>query len=147
LQWRRPNTLLTVGLAVGFLWALVNNGFLGARMGVYRYGRVIEGLALSPGTIHQYPLYDALAMGIEMMVLAYLIGRIDSSGRTFVGIWADAKTRTRFGSACLSILAVIVIGNVVYLSVFAPHLATKLLHLQTVAPTEQLYPGIPNQPL
>jgi hypothetical protein len=47
----------------------------------------------------------------------------------------------------LSIGAVIVIGHVVYLSVFAPHLATKLLHLQTVGPTEQLFEGVPNQPL
>ncbi len=146
-RWRRPNTLLTTGLVVGFLWALVCNGFVGARMGVYRYGRVIEGLALSPGTIHQYPLYDALAMGIQMMIYAYLLGRIDSSGRTFVVAWADSKTSTRFGSACLSVLAVVVIGNAFYLSVFAPHYVTKVLHMQTVAPSEQLYPGIPNQPL
>jgi hypothetical protein len=43
--------------------------------------------------------------------------------------------------------AVIFIGHVVYLSVFAPHLATKLFHLQTVGPTEQLFEGVPNQPL
>jgi hypothetical protein len=29
----------------------------------------------------------------------------------------------------------------------APHLVTKLLHLQTVGPTEQLFEGVPNQPL
>ena len=44
-------------------------------------------------------------------------------------------------------MAVIVIGHVVYLSVFAPHLATKLLGLVTVGPTEQLFEGVPNQPL
>jgi hypothetical protein len=31
--------------------------------------------------------------------------------------------------------------------VFAPHLATKLLQLQTVGPTEPLFEGVPNQPL
>ena len=41
----------------------------------------------------------------------------------------------------------VVIGHVVYLSVFAPHLATKLLGLVTVGPTEQLFAGVPNQPL
>ncbi len=144
---RRPQTLMTTGLVVGFLWAVINNGILGARMGVWRYGRVIEGLALSPGTVYQYPLYDALAMGIQIMFLAYLLGRVDLTGRTVLGIWSDSRTTNRVGSALLSCVAAIVIGNLLYLSVFAPHLATKLLHLQRVAPSEQLYPGVPNQPL
>ncbi len=144
---RRPLALLTTGLFVGFLWAFVNNGILGARMGVWRYGRVIEGLAISPGTVYQYPLYDSLAMGIQIMVLSYLLGRVDAAGRTVLGIWADSKTSSRLGSGLLAIVAAIVIGNIVYLSVFAPHLATKLLHLQNIAPSEQLYPGVPNQPL
>ena len=33
------------------------------------------------------------------------------------------------------------------LSVFAPHLATKVMGLVTVGPTEQLFPGVENQPL
>src|SRR5580765_2005141 len=53
--WRRPLALLTVGLAAGFTWALLFNGLLGARLGVFSYGRVIPGLALFPGTKHQYP--------------------------------------------------------------------------------------------
>jgi hypothetical protein len=43
--------------------------------------------------------------------------------------------------------AAVVIGHAVYLSVFAPHLVTKWLHLQTVGPTEPLFEGVPNQPL
>ena len=70
-HWRRPTTLLTVGLVVGFLWAFLFNGILGARLGVFYYGRVIPGLALWQGTKHQYPLYDALAMGVMVMVFAY----------------------------------------------------------------------------
>lgn len=146
-RWRPPIMLLTVGLIVGCLWAFFFNGIMGARMGVFHYGRVIPGLALWAGTIHQYPLYDSLAMGVQMMIMTYLLGRIDSSGRTLVEAWADGKAKSRAGSAFLSIAAVIVIGNVTYLSVFAPHLATKLLHLQTVAPSERLYAGVPNQPL
>lgn len=44
--WRRPQTLLVVGLVVGFCWALFFNGFLGAKLGVFYYGRVIPGLAI-----------------------------------------------------------------------------------------------------
>jgi hypothetical protein len=143
----RPVTLLLVGMAVGFSWAFVFNAFVGARLGVFYYGRVIEGLALWEGTRHQYPLYDALAMGVQMMVFTYLLGRTDSQGRTIVEAWADARTSTATRSALLSIVAFIVIGHVVYLSVFAPHLITKVLHLVTVGPTEQLFEGIPNQPL
>lgn len=145
--WRAPITLLIVGLIVGTLWAFVFNALLGARFGVFYYGRVIEGLALWPGTRHQYPLYDALAMGVQMMVFTYLLGRTDSTGRSLVEIWSDSRTRSRLRSSILSIGAFIVIGHVVYLSVFAPHLATKLLGLVTVGPTEQLFEGVPNQPL
>lgn len=147
LQWRAPLTLLLVGLAVGCLWAFVFNAIVGARLGVFYYGRVIEGLALWPGTKHQYPLYDALAMGVQMMVFTYILGRTDSTGRSLVEVWADSRSKGRLGSSLRSIAAVIVIGHVVYLSVFAPHFVTKVLHLQTVGPTEQLFEGVPNQPL
>jgi hypothetical protein len=146
-KWRSPFTLLTTGLCIGTLWAFSNNAFIGSQLGAYRYGRVIEGLAIWPGTIYQYPLYDSLAMGVQMMVVTYMLGRVDSTGRLFVDAWADSRTSTRLQSSLLSVATVIVIGHLIYLSVFAPHLVTKLLHLQTVAPAEQLYEGIPNQPL
>jgi hypothetical protein len=147
LQWRAPIALLIVGLVVGFLWALSFNAILGARLGVVHYGRVIEGLALWEGTKHQYPLYDSLAMGVQMMVFTYLLGRTDSLGRTLIEVWADSRTKSRLRSSLLSIAAFIVVGHAVYLSVFAPHLATKLLGLVTVGPTEPLFEGVPNQPL
>jgi hypothetical protein len=146
-QWRAPLTLLIVGFVVGSLWAFGFNAIVGAQLGVFYYGRVIEGLALWPGTKHQYPLYDSVAMGVQMMVFTYLLGRTDSRGRTFIEVWADSKSKNRLRSSLLSIAAFIVIGHVVYLSVFAPHLATKLAHLQNVEPTEQLFEGVPNQPL
>jgi hypothetical protein len=147
LQWRAPITLLVVGLVVGCLWAFAFNALLGARLGVVYYGRVIEGLALWPGTKHQYPLYDSLAMGVQMMVFTYLLGRTDSLGRTVLELWADSRSRSRLGSSFLSIVAAIAVGHAVYLSVFAPHFVTKLLHLQTVGPSEPLFEGVPNQPL
>ena len=146
-QWRLPQTLLVVGLMVGCLWAFLFNAILGARLGVFYYGRVIEGLALWEGSRHQYPLYDALAMGVQMMVFTYLLGRTDSLGRTVIDVWADARSSSKLGSSLLSILAIVVVGHVVYLSVFAPHLATKVMHLVTVGPVEPLFEGVPNQPL
>jgi hypothetical protein len=86
-------------------------------------------------------------MGVQMMVFTYLLGRTDPAGRTLVEVWADSKSTSRLRSALLSIAAFVVIGHVVYLAVFAPHLATKLLQLQTVGPTEALFEGVPNQPL
>jgi hypothetical protein len=147
LQWRMPITLLITGLVVGCLWAFAFNAVLGAWLGVVHYGRVIEGLALWPGTRHQYPLYDSLAMGVQMMVFTYILGRTDPRGRTFIEAWADSKSKSRLRASLLSIAAVVVIGHAVYLSVFAPHLATKLLGLVTVGPTEPLFEGVPNQPL
>ena len=146
-QWRAPIALLVTGLVVGCVWAFLFNAILGAQLGVVYYGRVIEGLALWPGTKHQYPLYDSLAMGVQMMVFTYILGRTDSQGRTLIEAWADSKSNSRLASSFLSIAAVVVIGHAVYLSVFAPHLITKVLHLQTVGPTEQLFEGVPNQPL
>ena len=112
--WRRPLTLLTAGLAVGLVWALLFNAVLGARLGVFHYGRVIPGLAVWEGTKHQYPLYDALAMGVQVMVFAYLLGRTDAEGRTVVDPWADARATTRLRSSLLSVLAVVVIGHALY---------------------------------
>jgi hypothetical protein len=147
LGWRRPIALLTVGLGVGFTWALLFNAGLGARLGVFYYGRVIPGLALFEGTKHQYPVYDAVAMALQMAVFAYLLGRTDSAGRNVIEGWADSKTTTRLQSGLLSVAAVVVVGHALYLSVFAPHLITKLRGDVTAGPSEQLFPGVENQPL
>ncbi len=145
--WRRPIALLTVGFGVGFVWAFCFNALLGARLGVFHYGRVIPGLALWAGTKHQYPLYDSLAMAVQMMVFAYLLGRTDERGRNVVEVWSDSKAKTPFQSALLSVLAVVVVGHVLYLAVFTPHLITKLRGDVTEGPTVQLFPGVENQPL
>ncbi|MGD1171037.1 spirocyclase AveC family protein [Mycobacterium seoulense] len=144
--WRRPIALLVVGLAVGVCWALFFNAFTGAQLGNFYYGYVIPGLAIFEGTKHQYPLYDSLAMGIQMMVFTYLLGRTDTQGRNVIEMWADKRARSRLQSSVLSVVAVIVIGNLLYSAVFAPHLVTKLGGWVTAGPTEQLYPGVPNQP-
>lgn len=145
-QWRAPLVLLAVGLVTGCLWAFLFNAGLGAQLGLFCYGRVIEGLALWPGTRHQYPLYDTLAMGIQMMVFTYLLGRTDAQGRCLIEAWADARSASRIKSGLLSAAAIVVIGHAVYLGVFAPHLATKLMGLVTMGPAEQLFPGVANQP-
>jgi hypothetical protein len=145
-QWRRPLTLLTVGLIVGFIWAVLFNAGLGARLGVFYYGRVISGLALFEGTKHQYPLYDALAMGVQVMVFTYILGRTDPQGRTVIDVWADSKSKSRLQSAFLSVVAVMALGHVVYAAVFAPHLFTKMAGLVDAGPTEQLFEGVPDQP-
>ena len=145
-EWRLPQTLLASGFVVGSLWAFVFNAGFGAQLGVFYYGYVIEGLALWEGTKHQYPLYDTLAMGIQMMAFAYLLGRTDERGRTWIDIWADARSRTPLGASVRSIGAAVVFGHVIYLAVFAPHLATKVMGLVTVGPTEPLFEGIANQP-
>jgi hypothetical protein len=146
-HWRRPTTLLGVGLVVGFLWAFLFNGILGARFGVFYYGRVIPGLALWQGTKHQYPLYDALAMGVMVTVFSYILGRTDSEGRTVIETWAAASSASPLRSTVLSIVGVVVIANLLYGLVFTPHLVTKLEGQVTAGPTASLFRGVPNQPL
>jgi hypothetical protein len=145
-RWRRPIALLCTGLVVGFLWALLFNAGIGARLGVFYYAYVIPGLGLFEGTLHQYPIYDAIAMGITVMVFAYLLGRTDAEGRNVVESWSDRISHTKLQSALLSVVAMIVIGNVVYGAVFAPHLVTKLRGDVTSGPDVQLFPGVQNQP-
>lgn len=145
-ELRRPVTLLTVGWVVGFCWALLFNAGLGAQLGVFHYGYVIPGLAIFEGTPNQYPIYDAVAMGVQMMVFTYLLGRTDSQGRNVIEMLADKVTKTPVQSAIVSVVSVIVIGNLLYAAVFAPHLATKLGGYVTSGPSEQLFPGVPNQP-
>lgn len=145
--WRRPITLLSVGLVLGFVWALVFNGIIGARLGVFYYGRVIPGLALWQGTKHQYPLYDALAMGVMVMVFSYVLGRTDPDGRTVIDIFADTRSTSRLGASVVSVVAVVLLANVLYGAVFAPHLIAKVQGWETAGPRVQLFPGVPNQPL
>ena len=144
--WRRPQTLLTTGLFVGFVWAFLFNGILGARLGVFYYGRVIPGLALWQGSKHQYPLYDALAMGVQMMVFTYILGRTDPDGRTVIDMWADRVSPGRLRSSVLSIVGVVVLANLVYGAVFAPHAVTKVQGRVTAGPSAPLFPGVRNQP-
>ena len=144
--WRRPQALLTTGLVVGFVWAFLFNGILGARLGVFYYGRVIPGLALWQGTKHQYPLYDALAMGVQMMVFTYILGRTDPDARTVIDMWADRMTPHRLRSLGLSIAGVVVVANLLYGAVFTPHLVTKEQGRVTAGPSSPLFPGVRNQP-
>ena len=146
-HWRRPITLLSVGFLVGFVWAFLFNGILGARSGVFYYGRVIGGLALWQGTKHQYPLYDAVAMGVMMMVFSYLLGRTDAHGRNVIETWATKRSMSPLRSTLLSVLGVVLIANLLYGAVFAPHLTAKLEGWETTGPTTRLFPGVPNQPL
>ncbi|MDT5081485.1 MAG: hypothetical protein QOJ80_6122 [Mycobacterium sp.] len=145
-QWRRPITLLTVGLLVGFCWALLFNSVIGARLGIFYYAYVIPGLGLFEGTKHQYPIYDSIAMGVLIMVFTYLLARTDSEGRNVIEMWSDKVSKTKVQSAIMSIVAIIVVGNVVYGAVFLPHLVTKLGGYVTSGPSEQLFPGVQNQP-
>ena len=115
-------------------------------MGVFHYAYVIPGLGLFEGTLHQYPIYDAIAMGIQMMVFTYLLGRTDAQGRNVIEMWSDKLSKTRVQSAIVSVITVIVLGNVLYGAVFAPHLVTKQMGLVTSGPDVQLFPGVPNQP-
>ena len=80
---------------VGFAWAMLFNAGLGAQLGVFAYGRVIPGLAIFEGTKEQYPIYDALAMALQMMAFAYLLGRTDDQGRNVIEIWSDSRTASR----------------------------------------------------
>lgn len=146
-HWSRPVSLLTVGLVVGFLWAFLFNGILGARLGVFYYGRVIPGLALWQGTKHQYPLYDALAMGVMVMVFSYLLGRTDPEGRTVIEVWAGSLAKEGLRSTALSIMGFVVIANLLYGAVFAPHVIAKSQGWETAGPTAPLFRGVPNQPL
>ena len=145
--WRRPQALLGVGFGVGFVWAFLFNAMLGARLGVFHYGRVLPGLAIFEGTKHQYPVYDAVAMALQMMVFAYLLGRTDDRGRNVIEAWAASRTTSRLWSSLLSIGAAIVIAHVLYLAVFVPPLVTKLMGEVTTGPSAQLFTGVENQPL
>jgi Spirocyclase AveC-like len=80
------------------------------------------------------------------MVFTYLLGRTDSHGRNVIEMLADKVSNTRVQSTIVSVVSVIVIGNLLYGAVFAPHLATKLSGYVTSGPSEQLFPGVPNQP-
>jgi hypothetical protein len=107
---------------------------------------VIPGLALWQGTTHQYPLYDALAMGVQMMVFTYILGRTDPDERTVIDMWADRISPSRLRSSALSVAGVVVVANLLDGAVFTPHLVTKVQGRVTAGPTAPLFAGVRNQP-
>ena len=85
-------------------------------------------------------------MAIQMMAFTYLLGRTDAEGRNVVEIWAAKRSKTPLRESVLSVIAVVVVGNLLYGAVFAPHLITKLGGWVTAEPPGQLFPEVPNQP-
>jgi hypothetical protein len=81
-----------------------------------------------------------------MMAFTYLLGRTDTEGRNVIEMLAAKRSTTRLQTSVLSVVAVIVVGNLLYGAVFAPHLITKLGGWVTAEPPGQLFPGVPNQP-
>ncbi|HZQ84375.1 MAG TPA: spirocyclase AveC family protein, partial [Acidimicrobiales bacterium] len=59
---------------------------------------------------------------------------------------ADSRSSSGLQSWVLSVVAIVVIGNVLYGAVFAPHLVTKVSGQVTAGPTAPLFEGVPNQP-
>jgi len=141
LGWHRPQALLASGFTIGFvvheLFTLV-----ATYIGLWRFGRAAPGLVVFPGTYHQFPLYDGLAIAITIMVFTYLVG----STNNMVVQWAAHRASTPLQQALLTLVGYIVAVNVVYLLVFAPQLITKVAHLDTIVAPVNLFPGIPNQP-
>jgi hypothetical protein len=82
-----------------------------------------------------------------MMLFTYLLGRTNEQGRNFIEVWAANRSKSGTGATVRTIASIVVIANVAYLSVYTPHIITKMLHLQTTAPKGQLYDNVPNQPL
>ena len=122
------------------------NAGLGARLGVFYYAYVIPGLGLFEGTCTSTPSTTpspwASPSWCSPTCWAGRIRRAATSSR----VWSDKVSKTKVQSALLSVVAMIVIGNVVYGAVFAPHLVTKLRGDVTSGPSGQLFPGVPNQP-
>lgn len=116
------------------------NGVFGVRAGVFYHGRDIPGLAMFEGTKHQYPLYDALATGVQMMAFTHLLGRTNAGGRTVIDTWAERRTKTLARAVASSVVSVIVLGNLLYGAVFAPHLVTKLNGDVTEGPRDRAVP-------
>ena len=95
------------------------------------------------GTLHQYPIYDAIAMGIQMMVFTYLLGGRMPKGATSSRCGPTRCPRPVFSRRSCPSSRSIVIGNLLYGAVFAPHLVTKQLGYVTSGTGEQLFPGVP----
>lgn len=139
--WRHPQALLVSGLTLGFVWHVIFTA-IATYAGLWRFGRAAPGLVVFPGTYHQFPLYDGLAIAITIMVLTYLMG----STNNLVERWASRRALTPVQRALFTLVGYVVVIHIVYLSVFAPQLITKLAHLDTTVAPENLFPGVPNQP-
>lgn len=139
--WRRPWALLLSGLGLGFVAHELFTS-VATYAGLWRFSRAAPGLVVFPETYHQFPLYDGLAIAITIMVLTYLVG----SSNNLVRRWASAHASTAVRRGLLTLGAYVLAMHVVYVSVFAPQLLTKVMDLDTSVVPESVFPGVPNQP-
>lgn len=144
-NWSLPTRLLVTGVLAGIIWSMFFD-HLATHSGFYRFAWSISGLTLWPGTIHQTPLTINVAMGIQVAVLAYAVGRRDNQGRTVVESWSSRHTSTPAAATALSIVVIVVVAHIAYLAVMAPYAAVNALDLANLPAGAQIFPGIPNQP-
>jgi hypothetical protein len=142
--WNRVWTLLGVGFAVGFVWDLCFETF-GTWTGLWKYTRAAPGLVLFPGSTHQFPVYISLAIGFQVMACAYLLGRLNDRGETFIAAAVRRRMPSGRGTAIVTFAGVFAYLNGVYLAGYLPSLATKRAGLQTVEVPTRVYAEFPNQ--
>ena len=141
--WRRPQALLVTGLLIGFVVQVLFDAFA-TYAGLWRFGRAVPGLVMYPGSFHQFPLYDGLAIAITIMVFTYLLG---SSNHGPIERLTSRRARSDPRKMLLSLAAYVVVAHAVYLSVLTPQLITKVTGLDTTSVVGDVFPGVPNQPL
>jgi hypothetical protein len=143
--WPPVRTLLAVSWVVGFSLDCVFEN-VGIWCNWFHYERAVAGLALFPGTPHMFPLYMSTAVGTQIMLVAYLLGRANRRGVPVIETAAAQLLRGWPPRLAVAVFSVVTL-QMAYLAQLTPHIVIKSDHLARLSVTRPIYPPSPNQPL
>lgn len=79
-------------------------------------------------------------MGVQVALLAYLMGRLNAARQTVIEAWASRFRTPPLQSAMLAIIAMVLITHLLYLAVLTPHLVVNLAGLANVSAGSEAFP-------
>src|SRR5260370_404050 len=93
--WVSGIMFLVPGIVIGFWCALMFHGGLDTSLGIFDLAYVVSGIGLFEGILHHSPIYDGMAMGIQMTVFTYLREWKNPQGRNVLQMWPEKMSSTR----------------------------------------------------
>jgi hypothetical protein len=135
-------TLLLFGFGFSFFYDIAFQQ-LGSRMEWWRYARGYDGLTLFAGTPYLLTLTIPVFMATLYALCAYLVGRVDTNGHTFLEVWSRRRSAHRPGPWL--VFSTVVVTQLIFAILFLPNMIAKLANVAGTQSSLPLFAGLEPQ--